>query len=355
MRAPAATAIAALSLAGCWKDDYQTLDGGDLEFQPQVDAPAGWVVKPFDSLLECPDGEPARYYFLHPEEVPAQPMRAAVLYHGGAFDYVFAPNAQDPLAGTHFAQPERLSREYAVHQVFATLGMYPEPDPDHLDEGLVASLLAQRDVAVMMPTNCWGDLWASKVGGADNVFVEDYFLRQGRSAAEWSFRMLVDETFALGFEVDLPVDIDTEHVYAIGLSEGGRAVAEVLSVDNDEDGTPDFHVEAALVDSPPDDLSVYLDDPGLHASVVEGLNRIFPGGEPDTRSGSMAFAPLPTRVGYVYSSADTEWPAEVHRAAVDRITAEGGFVRETERAANGLLNGGDVGLATDAIDYLLGN
>ena len=46
--------------------------------------------------------------------------------------------------------------------------------------------------------------------------------------------------------------------------------------------------EAVLVDSPPDDLSVFLDDPGLYASVVEGLGRLFPGGEPATRSGSLA-------------------------------------------------------------------
>ncbi|MCB9696365.1 MAG: hypothetical protein H6738_06255 [Alphaproteobacteria bacterium] len=355
MRTATAVVLAASTLTGCWKDDYAEIPPDVLQFQPPVEAPAGWLIQPFDVNLECPDGEQTRFYLLYPTAaVGGPPMAAALMLHGGSFDYVYAPDPVQPLEGSHYATPSRLTRQYAVHQIFATLGMYPEPVEGRADAGLLPTALAERDVAVLMPGNCWGDLWASKLGSAENVFIDDFFFRQGRAAAEWGWRFLIDPAFADVFDVELPIEVDPAQTYAIGLSEGGRGVAELLSIDNDEDGNPDYSPAGVLVDSPPDDLSVFLDDAGLYASVVEGLYRMYPEGESDTLRGSMYAAPLPPRVGYVYSSDDTDWPPEVHARAAQRIEDAGGWVHISGLPQSGVLNGGtDLALARDAVDYLL--
>lgn len=360
-RPPATAALRALApllavvAAGCWKDDYATVPQDVLVFQPEIDAPLGWVVEPVSVDLECPDGNPARFYLLRPETPPESAMPAAVLYHGGAFDFVYAPDPADPLTGTHFVEPSRLTSEWAIRQVFSTLGMYPDQSPEPQNQGLVATAFAERGVAVMLPTNCWGDLWANKPGGADNSFVDDYFFRQGLASAEWSYRFLIDPLFASAFDVELPITVDPARTYAVGLQEGGRAVGELLQIDNDGDGVPDYAPAGVVVDSSPDDLSALFDDPALYATTVEGLDRLFPTGAASSAAGSLAAAPaLPARTGYVYAVSDPRWPDEVHTAASTRIAAAGGWVYASPDPQYGFLNGGNhLDLARGAVDFLL--
>src|SRR5687768_7818498 len=209
----------ALVLSGCWKDEYAEIPPDVLSFQPEVDAPRGWLVAPIDVSLECPDGTYDRFYVLYPEKEAREgtPVRTAIVYHSGAFDFVYAPNPSDPLAGTHYATPARLGSEFAVRQVFVTLGMYPEQDETEQHEGLLPTAFAEQGVAMMLPANCWGDLWANKSGGADNEFTGDFYFRQGRAAAEWAYRFVVDPLFAAAFDVTLPYTVDTSEVYAVGL------------------------------------------------------------------------------------------------------------------------------------------
>lgn len=354
----AAALLPVVVLSACWKDDLAEIPPDVLQFRPEVEAPADWLVAPLDVNLECPDGTKSRFYLLYPKSAAesGEALPAAVLYHSGPFDFVYAPDATDPLVGTHHATPSRLSSEWAFRQVFVTLGMYPEQDDTEDHQGLLPAALAEAGVAVMLPANCWGDLWRNKRGGADNDFAGDFFFREGRAAAEWSYRFLVDPAFAAAFDVELPIVVDPAQTYAIGLGEGGRAVAELLSIDNDDDGTPDYPVAGAVVDSSPDDLRVYYDDPGLYASLLTGLDRVFPGGEADTRSGSMWAAPLPDVVGYAYSTADpTLGPPELHAAAADRIGGAQGWVYESDEERHVLLNGGgDLALARDVVAWLTG-
>ena len=124
-------------MVGCWKDDYAVIPPDVLRFQPTAaGAPEGWLVAPLEVALECPDGENARLYVLYPESVAEDdaptPMAAAVLYPSGAFDFVYAPEPGDPLAGSHFADPDRLSREWAIRQIFWTLGMVPVEFGDNI-------------------------------------------------------------------------------------------------------------------------------------------------------------------------------------------------------------------------------
>ena len=345
--------LAALSVA-CWKDDLAEIPPDVLRFRPAVDAPGGWLVSPIEVGLECPDGENARFYILYPEAsvaTDAEALPIAVLYGSGAFDFVYAPEPSDPLVGTHYADPSRLSQAWSVHQVFTTLGMYPEQDAIEVHDGLLPVALAEAGIAVLLPTNCWGDLWAGKRGGADNDFAADFFFREGRSAAEWAFRFAVDPVFAEAFDVVLPIRVDPDRIYAIGLGEGGRAVAEVLSLDNDEDGVPDHTVAGALVDSTPDDLRVFFADAGLYASTVEGLTRVFPGGPDRTASGSFWSAPIPERFGYLYSPFDPVLPEAVHAAALARLDGRA-WVRASEEAVHVELNSGDPALARAAVAFL---
>jgi hypothetical protein len=332
-------ASAALVLAGCWKEIYPSVPTDVIRFQPEYGGPADWVVSRIEVPLRCPDGEPAQFYLLHPEAPPDAPMPAAVLYHSGSFDYVYAPTSDDPLAGTHFADPSRLGADWAVRQVFVTLGMYPEQDATEIHDGRLPVALADAGIAVMLPSDCWGDLWADKSGGADNDFAADFFTREGRAAAEWGYQFLADPLFASAFGVELPVQVDPTQIYALGLGEGGRAVAELLSIDNDGDGNPDYHVAGAMVDSPQDDLRVYYADQGLFASTLEGLSRIYPAGSAATASGSVWHADLPDRFAYLYSVNDPRLPTAVNDAAVARLGA-GDWVSAGDGTVHVRSNGG---------------
>ncbi len=345
---------AALAAAGCWKDDLAEVPVDVEAFQPEVKGPRGWVVTPFETDLQCPDGEYSKFYLLHPEKPPAAPMAAAVLYHGGSFDFVYAPDSTDLLGGTHFVDPSRLGSDFASRQVFATLGMYPDLTESPVEEGLVATAFAERDVVVMLPANCWGDLWANKPGGADNSFVDDFFFRQGRAAAEWSYRFLVDPLFAAAFDVELPVQVDPTRTFAVGLQEGGRAVGELLHIDNTGDGVPDYRPLGVLVDTSPDDLTPLFADPALYATTLEGLARLYPEGPERASTGSLATAELPQRTGYLHPIEDPRWPDAVHEPAVEAVRAVDGWVYSSPQPGYGYLNGdGRLDLARDAVSFLL--
>lgn len=326
---------------GCWKDVYQEVPPDVFEFQPEAGGPPDWRVSPLQVPLTCPDGEDATFYALYPESASdGSPLPAAVLYHSGSFDYVYAAQPGDPLTGSHFADPSRLDSGWAVHQVFATLGMYPELDDVEIHDGRLPAALAEAGIAVLLPANCWGDLWADEPGAVDNDFASDLFARQGRAAAEWAYQFLADPTFAPLFGVELPFVADPAAVWAIGLGEGGRAVMEVASADRDGDGVPDHTIAGAAVDSPPDDLRIYFADPGLYASTVVGLSRIYPGGAEQTASGSVWSAPLPERFAYLYSAGDPAVVTGTNDAALARLAGTAAWVDGADGVGHVRLNGG---------------
>ncbi|MEQ1507156.1 MAG: hypothetical protein ABMB14_33315 [Myxococcota bacterium] len=350
------TILALPSISGCWKDDLAEIPPDVLQFQPEIEAPPGWLVAPVAVDLACPDGEDGRFYVVYPEsaaEEGAAPISAAVVYHSGSFDFVFAPDPSDPLAGTHYSDPPRLTAAWAIDQVFVTLGMYPELDAVEVHDGSLPVALAEQGIAMMIPANCWGDLWANKPGSTDNDFASDFFFREGKAAAEWSYRFLVDPAFAAAFDVELPFAVDPASVYAIGLGEGSRGVAELLAIDNDADGTPDFTVAGALVDAPFDDLRVYFADSGLYASTIEGLTRIYPAGVDATEAGSLWSARLPDRFGVVASTADPVWPSELVDPLLGRLGPSQWASVVSDPVHIRTNGGGDPDLARTAVEYLV--
>lgn len=351
--------LVALPIAGCWKTELSTITGDHLSYRPtNLEVPPGWDVQSFDLLLVCPDGEPGVVHLVYPEE-PSGPMKAAVLFPAGAFDYVLSPIPGDVVTGPHLENPPRLSRDWAVEQTFATLGMYPDPTPEGPDAGSLVAALANKDIAVLIPGNCWGDWWHNVQGQQENQFAApngDFFFRNGRAAADWSYRFLKDPAFAAGQQITLPIEIDQEHVYVLGIGEGTRGVGEFLSVDNNGDGTPDHTPRGIVLDSPVDDLGVYYVDTSLFASTVTGLNRIFPGGPETLAKGALTgdVAVLPDRTLATWSVLDPEIPDTANDALKAKVEAAGGVVWPQTGARHGVLNGPDDQVAAQqAVRFLL--
>jgi hypothetical protein len=370
-------AIPAL-LAGCWKLDVTEMDGSVVAFTPDVGAPEGWVVESFDMELTCPDGDKSRFYLVYPTEAADAPVGArpalplAILFHSGAFDYVFLPTADEPIDGQSYQESlrdgatNRLTSRWGVTQAFTTLGLYPNYNANEIHAGTLPAALATKGIAVMIPVNCWGDYWHNRSSLAENNFDADFFFRNGRTAAEFAW-LHATTTFPPSNPVELPIDIDTERVYLVGLGEGARAVSELLStrVLTDETPAPFAYVPAAVVfDSPVDDLRPYLLDGASadYAAIRSGLSRIFPGslsddGRNNVMPGSLAWAPLnniPDRTGWITSANDSYIPEEANDLALTRLEerAPEELWRYEAVAPAHVVSNGDVGVAKAVADFL---
>jgi len=313
--------------SGCWKTELISLPQDRIPLSPLAGGPADWVVETFELDIQCPNGELSQFYLVYPESADlrddplAESMPLAVVYHSGAFDYVFAPSPEDPLAGATHQSNTRLNDAWAVRRVFITMGMYPtEDEAVEFHTGALVGALATNDIAMLFPSNCWGDAWHNRSALAENDYTADLFFRNGRTAAEFAWRHAT-EAFPPARPLELPISVDDSRVYAVGLGDGGRGVSELLSAMNDD---PTFQVlpNAVVVDSLPDDLRAYYDAPALYNETIIGLNRIFPDGRDSTTKGSLGFLPnaaFPSRVGYLYSTGDTTIPAASHAAALAKM------------------------------------
>lgn len=344
-----------LALTGCWYPELAELPDSAVMFTPEADpAFEGWSVSAIDVDLTCPDGDKARFYLVYPDDAATSgtPVPSAVLYHSGSFDFVYVPSAEEPLKGTHFAEPDRLESGWAVRNIFVTLGMLPDEVDDETHTGALPVALAEEGIAMLLPANCWGDWWHNRSGVSDNAFEEDLFSREGRTAAEWGYQFLAQPGFAQGVSgAPLPIATDPAQVYAIGLGEGGRAVTELLSIDANDDGVADHSPAGALMDSTADDLSIYFADAALFGNAVAGLSRIFPSANTDR--GSLATATLPERFGYLYALQDPEIPRSSHLRAMDLLLDDSAkWVYVTDSTRHVLLNADDLELARDAVTYL---
>ena len=349
-----------LMFGGCWKVELAEVQQTLLEFEPSAPGPDDWLVLSLNLPLDCPDGTQSSLLAIYPSAAdPDVPMPTAVMFHGGAFDFVLAPNPESPLTGTHFSVPSRLESDWSFRAAFTLLGMYPNEDPNQVHTGVIASELAERGVAMLVPTNCWGDLWHNMRGQSENDFTQDFFFRDGRAAAEWATKIATTPGFAEAIGVELPFATNPDQVYLLGFGVGGRAVSEMLTLDGNADGIADIQPKGVLFDSTPDDLSVYFDDPSLYGNQIGGLNRIFPGGQEDLSRGALfPLTSLPERLVYVYGLSDPDVPVEAHDAALDRIQgASKSTVWSHAEFSSGhiQLNGRDPLLTVSALDNLLGN
>ncbi len=362
MRTSAITLIALLT--GCWKldDTVITYDVVPLDNQHVVNEHL--VVQTFEPSppLECPDGEPATFYAVYDSSLTT-PVPAAILFHSGAFDYVKNPPADNYLDGTHFAPEDRLSRGWAQTRVFSMLGMWDETvDPSESHTGAMVTALAQDGAMVLLPANCWGDLWHNHSGGRqENDYTTERFYRDGLAMASWMYRVATDESFATGHDVGLPLQIDTDHIALVGLGDGGRAVSELLWLLSDVTYA-DVDIESVVLDSTPDDLGWYYEQPSQFADTITGLGRIFDDQVDEISTFSMdaylADETLPEpRTMVVWSSYDPVVPSGAIEGLVgaveERAAGDGdNFAVEEIGASAHVFVNKDLPLAFDVVQFL---
>ena len=356
-------------LAGCWTLELPELDTETIPFDPEVGAPEGWSVQGFDMALTCPDGNPARFYLVYPDEAAADPARIqlpiAIIFHSGAFDYILDPSPEDPINGTSFRQSQgdqkRVTSGWAAEHIFATLGLYPNYASEELHAGALPAALATKGIAMMFPTNCWGDWWHNRQSVEQNNFSGDYFLRDGRTAAEFAFLHATTE-FPPGKPVVLPIGIDTSRVYLIGLGSGARAVSELLSLRQIVEGAPGpflYRPDAVVLDSPADDLRPFYDNDSVYYDAIQtGLFRIFPGGRDTLNRGSLAAVPggnIPARTGILFANGSAAVPAESNDPLLAHLAALGRDNAWLYQPQNNVyvMSNADVNIAKAVADFLV--
>jgi hypothetical protein len=278
-----------------------------VDFVPETGAVAGWQVTEAQLDLACPDGRDARLTFVHPAEADG-PLPAVVVYHAGAFDFVTAPAPGDPLDGNGLQTVSRLEGPWAIREVYATLGMVPEPLEQLDHTGALVGALAAEGIAVVLPQNCWGDLWHNKPSTRENDFFGDQFFRSGGLAAEWPYRLLTEPGFDALLSVEVPFEASGS-VGLIGLGSGGRAVGEVL---NSALPLP----AAVAVEGHDDDLDAWE---AASPEISLGLRRIFPG-DIDRMAGAFSSAEQIPPTLWVYSALDPQLAAGAADLALDRLT-----------------------------------
>jgi hypothetical protein len=328
--------VIVLLLSACWKTDPATVELTEVPYE-NVDLAVDARVRMLDLEVACPDGGTAPLFVLF---APADTAPVAILLHSGAFDYVVEPDLDDVLAGEHFHARSRLDRTWPNDKVWETFGLATtEVDPAEQNLGSLPTALVNAGVTVLAPGNCWGDLWHGEAGVQEGEPDVDGFERNGRAAAWETVEHVVDGAM-------LPVPW-TGELYLAGLGEGGRGVTELLT----HADLPD--VDGILVDSSPDDLSPYLENPTAWADVVAGLERIFGDELPEQRTLSSLAEDglLPARVAYLWSSLDPRVP----------VTAMEGFAADTKASywvadlgvGAHVHTNADAALATQAVEYLL--
>ncbi len=302
--------------SGCWKLDDPAISYQEIPLDNQHVTSEDIVVRTFEPspALTCPNDEPATFYAVYDSAITT-PVPAAVLFHSGAFDYVKNPAQDDPLSGTHYAAEDRLDLSWAQTRVFSTLGMWQqEVDPSEVHTGSLVTAMAQQGVLVLVPSNCWGDLWHNHSGGRqENDYTTERFYRDGLAMASWIYRVTTDEHFADDHGVALPVQVDPDQLYLLGLGDGGRAVSELLWLLTDS-SYYDEPIQGVLLDSTPDDLSFIYDQTAQYANYNTGLERIFDDRIADIDQHSYGAyladesTPKPARSMVIWSSYDTVTP-----------------------------------------------
>ena len=342
-----------LTLTGCWKpyDTLVELDFAEVPYEIDALQATDAIITGFESDLVCPDGSPARIFAVYRTGLTeAAPI--AIVFHSGAFDYVLDPDADHPLYGEHYYLESRLERGWSVSKVWETTGMlYPrEVDAGEVNLGTLGAALADAGFVQIYPGNCWGDLWQNEEGVYDNDAEEEGFVRHGRDIAWQSVRILVEANYASGIGFELPVSLDKSEMYLIGLGDGGRAVTGLLG--RSEMPTP----AGVLLDSVPDTLSAYTDNPAVYGDEITGLARIF--GENDLATiddwSLAALDPddLPENTAYLWSDIDPRLPAGAGAPGAAALEAAGiGWAYNTGANAH-VHSNSDLELSNAVIEYL---
>lgn len=287
-------------LVGCFTPAIDPLSIEKVTFENDYTARTDLVLQPFHySGLACPDGNPATFYAVYPEEFDGA-LPIVVFFHAGAFDYVEgradgSVPAWDSDDAVFYSGSNRFSSEWAADKVFETLGLLDEViDPTETNLGILPAALADAGTFTMYPANCWGDLWHNETGPRNNNWEADGGVhRDGRYLA-WVMTAIANPDpevatamrTALGLDT-LPVALDASGVYFVGLGEGARAPAELRIRDliQDVPNQDAAIIKGMVVDSPIDNLARIVNHNDDFLELNNGIARIYPDHNDDDGDG----------------------------------------------------------------------
>lgn len=330
-------ALTTVLLTACWTTELPELPSETLDFAPAAaSAPEGWAVDSWtQGDMVCPDGAPATFWLVHPRtSETALPM--AVIFHDHALDYPADPARPSVSA---FRSTSALSHDSATRAVFELLGMGLGGG-----SGELVSALTNAGYQVILPMNCWGDVYADSIDARTNDPTADGFTRRGFESAQFGWFMASDNAWATINRVDLPVEVDYAGAVVIGIGDGARAIGELLA-----DEEP---LTTAILEAPLDDVAPFYDEPDQYPDEYAALQRIFADAD-DAATGSLAAAPLlPARTAYLYSRLDPSLPAATHDGALERLNGEdSAWVYETGATTHAPL-ASDATLAAEVVSWL---
>lgn len=343
--------LGAVLAGGCFKpvDDLPALDFSEMPYvHPLIESDQA-VLRSYELAdLSCPDGEPARIYAAYdPSFTGAVP--AVMMLHSGAFDYIIEPDELDPLGGVHYRAESRLERSWALSKVWETVGMNPRAvDPVEQSEGALPATLVNRGAVVVLPANCWGDLWH---GDQETALGED-FERAGLTLARLTHDALRDGAVAGTIGLEIPVQIDSDSIHLVGLGSGARGIAE-LALD------PAGGVATAasvVVDSPPDLLSAYQLDAITFEDELAGFATIYGEEALETidelsLARAMVDGLTPPATAVIWSDLDVGIPVDAARTTAAQ-TAAPGFSLNTG-AEGTIFTNSDEELAAQVVDWMV--
>lgn len=255
--------LLSIGLLGCYKDfqDLAEIDLKEIPFENPDLQTTGAQVSTFTAELDCPDGKPATFFAVYPNN--PEPSHIAIIFHSGAFDFQDLENNESLHTPSHMTQ--RWSRE----KVWETLGMNIQTvESAETNTGALATALLDANVVQLYPANCWGDLWHNQTDETDNNYELENFNRSGRTFAYWMTQLIENPNFPgiSGFQISQPYD--SNNIYWIGLGNGGRAIAELLQRGVEPP-------KAIMLDSVPSNLLPYREAPLDFVEENLALDRIF--------------------------------------------------------------------------------
>ena len=335
--------LCVLTTGACWKPTFNALPELQSTFAPRSGSPIdGWEVSVSTLPLICPDGESSTLTMIRPLE-PTAATSTTLLFHSASFDYTYVEVG----ANKQYRPTDSLTSNWALRRSFTTIGQFVDDVEDDDLTGAIAQALVEQGSQVLIPGNCWGDLWHN---GIDPSYVNDVdadgFSRLGGDAAWWTYRLVTEPSFASTQGIENGETLVNKPVYAVGLSEGARAVGEIIS----RAGV----FQGAVLDSMPDDLDVYYADIEEYESIITGLERIYlPDNVPASASSVATISTLPRRTVYLYSTLDELVPAEAHIKAVNRLGADSNhWVQDLNQRGHNL-SGQDLTLARESVAHML--
>jgi hypothetical protein len=341
-----------LLICGCFKlpEDLSQVDTRLIPFDNNFVNVDDAVIQSFETTMLCPDESPATFHMVYRTST-TEPAPVVILLHSGAFDYVMDPGEDGPLSGRHYHADSRLSGEFATRKVWETLGLQIDDlDLAEDNQGTLPAAFINRGAVLMLPGNCWGDLWRNDEESQPNDLDLDGFVRNGRAFASWMTQFLTDPELAESQNIAWPTNIDGSQIHAVGLGDGGRGVLELL----EHSESPTF--AGAAVDSVPDRLAAYFEQPADFEDEIEGIERLF---EDETAIQNATFVntqSLPDRFYFLWSSADTQMPISVIRPAATALRNLSSGVKVKNATIQGhVLSNSDMLLAEEMADFLLGS